>query len=207
MGVIIGPRRLTRPHRALAPSAVTSYPARMNRQSTNGHIYLTEYAEGTASYGAYLEAEDLPHARALSIQRGLNERILGEALDPALPHKLLDLIETEQWIEAAHEACFLGFVGITSGMLSARDILGDQGLVHELLHLALKYEPSDEETDENHPLMREELKMRLWMQACQLEMRVPGWVPSVQCDTPPEPESTLLQRVARFLGRRGSTSA
>lgn len=144
-------------------------------------LFLTDYAEGTGTYGSYIEAENIAHARQVAGQRGLNERILGKIEAPVLENRLRELIRDEAWIEAAHEAAFLGFVGLSSGALTPRDLLGDNGLIHELLHLA---RPFSHHPDEAPDIVAEDLaerectKRRVAELAAQCEWRTPGWHPS-----------------------------
>jgi len=142
-------------------------------------IYFTDYSEGLATYGGYIEADTYEHALQLAIRRGLNERVLGETEGASMPNRLRQLILEQNWLDAAHEACFLGFTGMMSGMLSPRDVVGDSGLVHELIHLA-RHKPTrlDEDPDiiaedrAEHAALIEKVKAL----AAALEWRVPGWV-------------------------------
>lgn len=144
-------------------------------------VYLTSYAEGDGYYGTYIEADDLRHAREIALRRGLNERIEGTVRKPLMPSRLTQEIKAGQFAEAAHSAAFLGFLGLTSGALTPRDVLGDHGLIHELLHLArpLTHRPDEdpkivaEDKAERKRLIRAVLTM-----AEQFEYRVPGWQPS-----------------------------
>jgi hypothetical protein len=144
-------------------------------------LFLTDYAEGEGTYGSYIEAENAGHARQLAGQRGLNERILGKIEAPALPHRLRQSIHEENWANAIHEATFLGFVGLSSGALTARDLLGDHGLIHELIHLARPFKHHPDEAPEivaADNADRERTKQRVAALAAQCEWRVPGWPPS-----------------------------
>lgn len=144
-------------------------------------LFLTDYADGNGTYGAYIEAENLAHARQVAAQRGLNERVLGKIASPMMQNRLRQLIRDEEWLEAVHEATFLGFVGLMSGALTPRDLLGDNGLVHELLHLA---RPFSHHPDEAPEIVDEDLRdrartmERVAALAAQCEWRVPGWQPS-----------------------------
>lgn len=144
-------------------------------------LFLTDYAEGSGTYGAYIQADTKPHARQLAQRRGLNERVLGKIAAPALPNRLRQLIRDEQWIDAAHEACLLGFVGLMSGALTPRDVVGDNGLVHELLHLS---KPLTHHPDEAPEIVAENEADRartiahVTSLAAQCEWRVPGWAPT-----------------------------
>lgn len=144
-------------------------------------LFLTDYSEGDGTYGAYIEADTLAHARQIAGQRGLNERIMGRVGAAAMPNRLRALIEDGEWLEAAHEACFLGFVGLSSGALTPRDLLGDQGLVHELLHLArpLSHHPNEDPGVVAEDVAERDLLIqRVARMAVALEWRVPGWAPS-----------------------------
>lgn len=144
-------------------------------------LFLTDYAEGTGTYGSYIEADNLGHARALAAQRGLNERVMGRIEAPAIPHRLRQSIRDGQWLDAIHEACFLGFVGLMSGALTPRELLGDHGLIHELVHLA---RPLTHSPDEDPTIVAEDLAERAATErhvaslAAQCEWRVPGWAPT-----------------------------
>lgn len=134
-------------------------------------LFLTAYTAGDGTYGAYIEAEDRAHALTLAAQRGVGERIEGEIEGRgALNHKLLGHIRASRWLEAAHEASFLGFVGVSSGALTAADVLSDRGLVHELLHLAI-FKPED--TGDRRE--RRALIKRVKAMAMDFEWRTPGW--------------------------------
>lgn len=145
-------------------------------------VYLTAYAMGGGYYGAYVEADSLRHAHLLVAQRGLGERVeSGPLKRPALPNQLTQHIKAENWLEAAHEAAFLGFIGISSGALTAREVLGDSGLVHELLHLARPYTHHPDEDPKivaSDKAERKVLIKRVKAMAAEFEYRVPGWQPS-----------------------------
>lgn len=129
-------------------------------------LFATTYADGDGYYGAYIDAEDATEARAIAMARRIGEHVDGEIEDPALPNRLAELINAGEWVRAAHEATFLAFVGISAGALTVRECLGDQGLVHELMHLAL----DPEDSRERRALVRKVRKM-----AAEFEYRVPGW--------------------------------
>ena len=161
-------------------------------------LFGTEYGVGGVTYGSQIEARTLEHAEQLAIQRGLNERIMGELEhgDPKL--NLLKHIDEENWAAALHEAVFLSFVGLTCGALSAREVLGDQGLVHEIAHKlhAPQFGPDMEivntlgETVEIVELPPEiaaldleedrEATARIRSLAMDFARRVPGWPAALQ---------------------------
>jgi hypothetical protein len=85
------------------------------------------------------------------------------------------MIRDEDWLGAAHEAAFLGLIGLSSGALTPRELLGDTGLVHELLHLARA--PQDE-PDPDDNAERATRAAAVMLMAKDFEYRVPGWEPS-----------------------------
>lgn len=143
--------------------------------------FLTAYSMSGHHYGAYLQANNLTHARELAGRRGLNEVIDGEVAAPAIPHRLAQHIAAGHWLEAAHETAFLTFVGLTSGALTPREVLGDSGLLHELLHLAIARPHHPDEAPEivaEDAADRARLIEAVTMMARDFEYRVPGHTPS-----------------------------
>lgn len=100
-------------------------------------LFFTEYGIGPGTYCGQIEARTWTHAEQLALARGLNERVIGELVedDPDPKLCLLKYIEEKNWTGALHEAVFLGFVGLSSGALTPREVLGDEGLVHEITHI------------------------------------------------------------------------
>lgn len=105
------------------------------RNKRDLQLFATSYNGGDGFYGAEIEAADIDHARTLAAQRGLGERIEGLAAS-CWTGKIGRLIDEGAYVAAAHEAAFLCFVGLSSGAITAREALSDEGLVHSLLHLA-----------------------------------------------------------------------
>lgn len=105
------------------------------RRKEDVQLFATNYCIGGGFYGAEIEAVDFEHARQLAAQRGLGERVDGIRENTWLGG-IAGLIDRGDYVGAAHEASFLCFVGLASGAITFREALGDDGLVHELLHLA-----------------------------------------------------------------------
>ncbi|AXQ69311.1 hypothetical protein HOU02_gp414 [Caulobacter phage CcrBL9] len=133
-------------------------------------LFHTSYGEGARRHGTVIEADSIEHARALAVQRGLNETIdsLGyQGGDPGLGHFGAYLLN-ERYVDALHEATFLGFIAMQSGAATAREILGDRGLLHEIVHLM----QMGNDLDDEHPDSR---LIRIRERAKDIAMRVPGW--------------------------------
>ena len=144
----------------LAPSA--------HEIAGRGKLFETVYADSGGCYGGEIEARTIAGAERLALQRGLNERVIGMGAD-AKPRTqgIAELVlkprrKPKDLLDALHEACFLGFVGLQSGTLTARELLGDGGLVHELVHKMSGHTTPD-------------LDARIAKMAREFECRVPGW--------------------------------
>lgn len=137
-------------------------------------LFSTVYEEGSLYgddcdvFGAEIAASDLNEANALAARRGVGELVMRETTD-ATAFGIEHFIENEDWPEAIHEACFLCFFGLMSGVLSPSETLGDHGLVHSLAHIA---------TGDPYDLAL--AKERCVEMASDFEARVPGWVTARQ---------------------------
>ena len=136
-------------------------------------VFSSTYPLNGAVYGTALLAKDAEEAAKLATKRKLGETVstVPWGRNPPTPHRLKSLIEEEAWVEAAHEATFLCFVGLSSGKFSIKDTVSDDGLIHELLHMAI---PRVYES----PRQRERMKIKIAKLADRLEKKCPGWVPS-----------------------------
>lgn len=156
-------------------------PAELNIRRPEGmRVFRTSYATGGAFYGAAIQAENITLARQIAIARGLNERIEGEG--PSFgDHYLLGMIDAGRWSDALHLSAFMCFIGLSAGALSPREVLGDRGLVHELIHLStpLNHHPVAEDKVE-----RAELIERVRSMALDFAHRIPGW-PTVETVSEP----------------------
>lgn len=133
-------------------------------------IFSTNYYIDGRPFGGEIEADDLQHAQMLAIQRGLNEVIDSQGSKRATSlGGLRGYMANRQWDQAVHEATFLGFVGLTSGALTVREVMGDRGLIHEIAHFM-------EFQDAGDPIEGFEATYeRLMTLAKDFETRVPGW--------------------------------
>lgn len=110
--------------------------------------FMTAYmADGTpppddliGAYGGYLWANDLRHAKRVAKRRGLNERVEGEMTKN--PRRRVYTLPS-QWLakrkprdaDVMHALCWLGHMALKSGAATADELLGDEGLIHEFVHM------------------------------------------------------------------------
>lgn len=94
-----------------------------------------------AKYGAYLYARSWPHAEKVAKARGMGEVIGGvvrmRKFDHECPSTLLNgLNKTEAAkLRTLHAISFLGYIAVQSEAAEPWEILGDKGLLHEVVHL------------------------------------------------------------------------
>lgn len=131
-------------------------------------LFPTEYRERGAPYGSVVEADNLAHAHILCAQRGLNERVVGMGWnggDPGVGHFAIYLNEGD-YTAALHAATFMIYLALSSRVATPREVVGDRGLVHEIIHLMQDTRGSQD---------AETIKARCLEQANDLAGRIPGW--------------------------------
>lgn len=176
--------------------------------------FLTEYFIGGTRYCSEIWAADLAEARHFAIRRNIGERVIseggngprdsetGDAAQPApgvadivarTPEDA-DMMDPDDMAEAFHAACWLGFLALSSGVATPREILGDEGLLHRLAHHAT--------VDFRDPAQR---RLEIRMLARDIETRIPGWRPLSARDLPPPRKRTMadLFGFSRAEMRRG----
>ena len=90
--------------------------------------YLTEYDVTGTKYGGDIWACSPKHAEQLAAKRGLGEKVVGYG------RKTGGLKKPVTLLEKLHEAVYLSWIGMESGLLTAEDALGDKSVVHEMIH-------------------------------------------------------------------------
>jgi hypothetical protein len=142
------------------------------------NFYASRYRPGRGKdeYNTLIEARDYDEALQIAQLRGLDEAVSHWAFCPdnsGSNHRLIALIKAHRWTDAAHEASFLCFVGLKSGTVTPEECLGDQGLVHELVHLATIY------SSDPPPPEAKLARRRVMRLAKRIEKKVPGHVGSI----------------------------
>lgn len=106
-------------------------------------VFLTEYQQGRKTFASYVIAEDKAQADKFVVSRNLNERIIsiGSELGSVqtLERSAKMAYDTGRLL---HHCVFLSFVNIKSEVSNIDEWLGDNGILHELVHyIALTDEP------------------------------------------------------------------
>lgn len=111
--------------------------------------YSTSYRVNNNTYGSYIYAKSLSDAEMLAEKRNIGETVYGVAgivkdgYGRTVPEDLInpdfrDLNDYEflhNLPAVIHSACFMGFIAASSGVFTVAELLGDEGVVHELVHL------------------------------------------------------------------------
>lgn len=134
--------------------------------------FLTAYPSFTklprvpdaGTYGADLWARNHRHAVEVAEQRGFGERIISGPSRKPTTHKLVSAqIEAHApWDAVLHNAIFMGWVALRCRVATVDEILGDGGLVHEIMHARVGV---------TGPGYRK----RLASHARAIEALIPGW--------------------------------
>lgn len=90
--------------------------------------YLTEYKLENESYSFFVTANSLKEAEEIINIRNIGEKIVGELENSPIPKTLNSL-------ELLHYVSFLSFIALKSGKLTIEEVLGDRGVLHELIHI------------------------------------------------------------------------
>jgi hypothetical protein len=116
------------------------------------------------SYGGYLFARDLKEAKRFAKKRGLNEGVMhrcGQSKPYTLPSEWRAKRKADDK-KVMHALCWVAHMALQSGVADANELLGDQGLVHEYLHMRCNGTPK---------------RKRLIEMAKDIERRIPGLMP------------------------------
>lgn len=98
---------------------------------------LTSYLLNGDKYTSYILGNDVGNINQAIVIRGLNEKVESTIMDMEILPDYSLLCEQEfmqRLPEIMHTCCFLGFVAVKSNTITIEDILGDNGVVHELSH-------------------------------------------------------------------------
>ena len=132
---------------------------------------LIDHRGDMAQYGTTVEA--CPD----TIDEVLKARNMGETVHegcspsslPPNGQSLSDMIASDDCTAAAlHLACFVGFLALKSGSATIEEVLGDTGLIHEMVHRMCSV---DEEDD--YPFI--ESQEELADMAHRIERTIPGY--------------------------------
>lgn len=110
--------------------------------------YLTSYVVDHWKYGSHIWAKSFKEAESIAVERNIGEKVIGissgikDGFGRKVPEelanpdfvKLSDIGFVKQLPDIIHTACFLGYISSHSASRHI-DILSDQGVLHELIHL------------------------------------------------------------------------
>ncbi len=131
----------------------------------------TAYTSGKRTYGSYIIAADAIAAAAIARERKLGETIVSK---PVLIEPIPDYsdISDEAFVQLLpqimHHVILTGFIAGTAGKISIADLLGDEGILHQLSLL---------QQGACLPLEREEFIAMVRRQLYLLQQKVPGAFP------------------------------
>lgn len=98
---------------------------------------LTSYLVNGTLYGSYILGDEITRIKKVVCQRGLNETIESQIGDvqPIEDYSLLNDEEFKKRLpEILHTTCFLSLVALKAKTVNIEDILGDEGIIHEITH-------------------------------------------------------------------------
>lgn len=139
---------------------MTAYPA------DPSHAIGTASDEIINSYSSYVWAKSERHARLLAKRRNIGEVVIGGSQKAAPYPYLSELLRKRSMrpkdkIDAIHAATFLGYLLMQSCGAPPCDVIGDEGLVHQVIHCLAFGTPK---------------RAHLAEVASYFERRVPGYV-------------------------------
>lgn len=99
---------------------------------------LTTYKINTHPYASYILGSDINEINELLIKRGLNEEI-ESMIQPINLLQDYTNVNDDDFIkclpEILHVCCYLSFIALKAKNISIDEVLGDEGVIHEVAHL------------------------------------------------------------------------
>ncbi len=89
-------------------------------------------------YGTFIEARTRREAENYARRRGMGEVVAGQSLGGHDVPRVSELVRKartpRQKLDCLHAATFLGYMALQSKVCQPFEVLGDQGIVHEIIH-------------------------------------------------------------------------
>lgn len=87
-------------------------------------------------YGCHFWASSDRNAKRIVKQRGMGEIITGVGFAAGAPYKTASemLRSRKPTTDKVHALCFLGQIAMASGVATAQEIVGDEGIIHDFCH-------------------------------------------------------------------------
>lgn len=114
--------------------------------------FLTQYPSGHHHYRSYVIAPDLRSAELLLYRRGMGERITGTG--KVKRHSASKLYRAGRYLECAHLVCFLGTAICHTRMWPVSALIGDSGILHQLIHEAMREDDRYIVVDEDRRMLK-----------------------------------------------------
>lgn len=96
------------------------------------NLYTTTYKQGFKQFSSHIYANSFEEAELLSRNRNIGEVVEGRT-DFESKECLINLQDLQDLI---HYTCFLSFIASSANLISINDVLGDLGVLHELIHFS-----------------------------------------------------------------------
>jgi len=122
--------------------------------------FLTSYPVGRNQFGGYVIAKDKDTAKRLLAKRRTQEKIISLGSRPVARDRInitAKLFRQKKYVECIHTLCFLGNALINAKLIDACDLLADDGLLHEIVHL-LEFGKDLDATSFSHSQLEKRLK-------------------------------------------------
>ncbi len=112
-------------------------------------VYSTKYKLGRKYYGTHIYADSIYEAREIAKRRNIGEKELwkqgvvtngyGQKMNMEIMNPDFRNLSNYEFLnklpEIIHSACFMGFILSKQGKAKTEDLIGDGGIIHELIHL------------------------------------------------------------------------
>lgn len=93
---------------------------------------LTTYKINGHPYSSYVLGESMDEVHTKIEMRGLDESIISVIQEIETIPKITDLSNTD---EVLHVCFFLSFIALKAKTMSVEEIIGDEGIIHQLVHI------------------------------------------------------------------------
>lgn len=111
--------------------------------------FVTSYKQGKNKFGSHIYAKSFKEAERIVVERNIGEIVIGisggttdgygrhvpEELENPDFRKINDYQFLNLLPQIIHSANFLGFIAFKSGKIKIEELIGDHGVIHELVHL------------------------------------------------------------------------
>ena len=108
---------------------------------------LTSYKVGDKTFASYVIGKSISEINNKISQRGLNENIESSIQHIEIIPDYKDLSPVEFLVNLPniiHSACFMSLIALKAKTVNVEEILGDEGILHELIHINSKSIPISE---------------------------------------------------------------